>query len=276
MINATGNRMTAEIRRQSNLANAIAETQIQISSRKRIQQASDDPVASSRIAVLRQVQANEDAWSTNVSLASSLTAQADTTLQSTSDILARAKELMVAGASGNTSALDRATMAIELRDIADQLDSYQNTTTASGQLLFQTGTAMEIRLDKDVVMAPVPARNELFSVGGVNISQIVRDAATALESGNATQINTSLTAVSAGIDKIADSAAQIGLNATKIDRISEAFATRKIDVAAERSALEDTDLTTAIAELNAQTITLEAAQAAFARINRRTLFDILS
>jgi flagellar hook-associated protein 3 FlgL len=39
--------------------------------------------------------------------------------------------------------------------------------------------------------------------------------------------------------------------------------------------LEDTDLSAAIAKLNSQTITLEAAQAAFARINRRTLMDIL-
>jgi flagellar hook-associated protein 3 FlgL len=39
--------------------------------------------------------------------------------------------------------------------------------------------------------------------------------------------------------------------------------------------LEDTDLTQAIATLNAQTLTLDAAQAAFARINRRTLMDIL-
>lgn len=276
MINATGNRMTAEIRRQSNLANAIAETQTQISSRKRIQQASDDPVASARIAVLRQAQADDDAWASNVTLATSLVSQADTTMQSASDIMARAKELMVAGASGNASALDRASYALELREIADQLDSYQNTKTASGDYVFPYPPAMTMRLDKDVDMAPVPARQKLFSVNGVNISQVVRDAATALESGDTTQINASQTAVSNGVNKLADSAAQIGVNATKIDRIGEAQAARKINVASEKSALEDTDLTTAIAELNAQTITLEAAQAAFARINRRTLFDILS
>jgi flagellar hook-associated protein 3 FlgL len=39
--------------------------------------------------------------------------------------------------------------------------------------------------------------------------------------------------------------------------------------------LEDTDLTAAIARLNAQQLTLDAAQAAFARINRRSLFDLL-
>lgn len=188
MINATGNRMTAEIRRQSNLAQAIADTQTQISTQKRIQRPSDDPVASARIAVLRQAQANDDAWAANISLATSLTSQADTTMKSTSDLLVRAKELMVAGASSTASAADRATMALELRDIADELDSYQNTTSSTGQPLFASGDPLEMRLDKDVVMAPVPGRADLFEIGGVNISQMVRDAATALTSGNATQI----------------------------------------------------------------------------------------
>ena len=49
-----------------------------------------------------------------------------------------------------------------------------------------------------------------------------------------------------------------------------------IDLAAERTNLEATDISEAVAQLNAQTLTLEAAQAAFARINRRTLLDLLS
>jgi flagellar hook-associated protein 3 FlgL len=44
MINSTGNRLTMEIRRQSNLAQQIARTQIEVSTGRRIQSASDDPV----------------------------------------------------------------------------------------------------------------------------------------------------------------------------------------------------------------------------------------
>lgn len=276
MINATGNRMTAEIRRQSGLARAISETQIQVSSGKRIQRASDDPSASARLSSLRQSRANDDAWSANISLAVSLTAQADTTLKSASDLMVRAKELLIAGASGSASVSDRASMALELSDIADELDRYQATTAATGERLFGGTSAISMRLDKDVTMAPVPARAELFDVSGVNISQIVRDAASALEAGSATQIGTALTAMNSGISHIADAAAKIGLKAARIERLNESHLARAIDMEAERSSLEDTDLSQAIAQLNAQTITLEAAQAAFARINRRTLFDILS
>ena len=276
MINATGNRMTAEIQRQSGLARAISDTQIQISSGKRIQRASDDPSASARLANLRQSRANDDAWSANISLAASLTAQADTTMKSASDLIVRAKELLIAGASGSASVSDRTSMALELRDIAAELDQYQATTAATGDRLFAGTNAFSMRLDKDLTMTPVPARAELFDVAGVNISQMVRDAANALDAGNAAQIGNALTAMNSGISHLADAAAKIGLKAARIDRLNEGHLARAIDMETERSSLEDTNLSQAIAQLNAQTITLEAAQAAFARINRRTLFDILS
>lgn len=78
MINATGNRMTREIARQAKLAQDVAQTQIQLSTGKRLQRASDDPVASARVATLRTAQANNVAWDANIRLGQSLTAQADT------------------------------------------------------------------------------------------------------------------------------------------------------------------------------------------------------
>ncbi|MGB5075905.1 MAG: flagellin [Sphingorhabdus sp.] len=276
MINATGNRMTAEIRRQSDLARAISKTQTMVSTGKRLQMASDDPVASTRLSNLRQSRANDAAWSANISLAVSLASQADTTLKSSSDLMVRAKELLIAGASDSASQSDRNSMALELRDIAAELDNYQATTAATGQPLFSNGNALSMRIEKDVMIVPVPGRAELFDVAGVNVSDLVRGAATALEAGNDVQIGNALATVDAGISQLADASAKVGLKAAKIDRVNESRLARAIDMEAERSSLEDTDLSQAIAQLNAQTITLEAAQAAFARINRRTLFDILS
>ena len=184
MINATGNRMTAEIRRQSNLAQAISESQIQVSSGKRIQRASDDPSAYARLSTLRQSRANGEAWSANISLAASLAAQADTTLKGASDLMIRAKELLIAGASDSSSTSDRESMALELRDIAAELDQYQATTAATGQKLFAGTSALSMRIDDGITIAPVPGRAELFDVAGVNVSDTLRAAATALGTGD--------------------------------------------------------------------------------------------
>ena len=43
----------------------------------------------------------------------------------------------------------------------------------------------------------------------------------------------------------------------------------------QRSGLESTDITEAVARLGAKDLSLKAAQAVFARINQTSLFDIL-
>jgi flagellar hook-associated protein 3 FlgL len=251
MINSTGNRLTMEIRRQSNLAQQIARTQIEVSTGRRIQSASDDPVAAARVATIRQAQSDDSVWKANLSLGGSLTAQADGVLQTMSERLARAQELIVAGASQSLSAADRVP-------------------------LFASATPPAIRFGESTVFAPVPARADIFEIGGNAISGLVRTAATSVEGGNGTQIAASLTAIKGSVDHIADANADVGVRGARIERLRETLISRGIEYASERSTLEDTDLSEAIARLNGQTITLQAAQAAFARINSQTLFDILS
>jgi flagellar hook-associated protein 3 FlgL len=276
MINSTGNRLTMEIRRQSGLAQQIARTQIEVSTGRRIQSASDDPVAAARVATIRQAQSDDSVWKANLSLGGSLAAQADAVLQTMSERLARAQELIVAGASQSLSASDRATVGLELRGIADEIDSLAATRSSLGEPLFASAAPTAIRFGESTVFAPVPARADVFETGGSAISALVRTAATSVDSGNAAQIGTSLTAIKGSVDHIADANADVGVRGARIERLRETLTTRGIEYASERSTLEDTDLSEAIARLNGQTITLQAAQAAFARINSQTLFDILS
>ncbi len=276
MINATGNRMTMEIGRQSSLARQISDTQIRISTGRRIQRGSDDPVASVRVANIRQSQADNVTWKNNLILGGSLVSQADNILQSMSSRMARAQELMVAGTSGSFSASDRATIALELNGIATDIEGYAATASALGGPLFSSGDAVQIRFSDNAVFAPVPASADVFEMDGIALSQIVRGAATAFTSDIAGQSSISLAAIQKAVGHAADSAADIGVRGARIDGLREALELRNVEFSAERSQLEDTDLSEAIALLNAQTLTLEAAQSAFVRINRRSLFDILS
>ncbi|MBC6436481.1 flagellin-like protein [Nostoc sp. HG1] len=276
MINATGNRMTQEIQRQSKLAQRIAVSQTQISSGKRLSRASDDPVATSRVATLRQAQANDAARTGNISIGIALTGQADGILRSVSDLMARVNELTIAGANSAMPTADRNVLAAEMTAIADEIDVQSLARSVTGQPLFANGNPQIIRFGADSAFAPVPSRSALFETGGMSVAQIVRNAASAVASGNAAQIGTSITAIAGAVDHIASASASVGLNAAKLDRLQDSSALRSIMLKEERSMLEDTDLSSAIAELNAQTLTLEAAQAAFARINRRSLMDFLN
>ena len=275
MINATGNRMTQEIGRQSRLAAQIATKQAQVSTGKRLQRASDDPVATFRLANLKRTQSNDAARAANIGFAITQTAQADTQLRAVSGLLARAKELTVAGANGALSPADRGTIAAELTALADEIDAAALVKSANGEALFASSNSRIVRFDDHITFAPVPTRADAFETGGVAVSQILRDSAAAIAAGNASQIASSLTLTDGAINHVADVSAQVGISAARLERLQESSASRAISTSEERSGLEDTDLSSAIAELNGMTLTLEAAQAAFARINRRTLMDFL-
>jgi flagellar hook-associated protein 3 FlgL len=68
---------------------------------------------------------------------------------------------------------------------------------------------------------------------------------------------------------------QQGARGNRLDQLAERIESTKLQLTEERSALEDTDVTAAIAKLQAQQLTLQAAQAVFARVNQSTLFDVL-
>ncbi len=276
MINAVGNRMTREIARQQKLADQIERTQIQISSGKRLQRMSDDPVSARRIATIGTAQASLTAWNSNINSATALVSQADAALKSVSNLMTRARELTVAAANDTTSPADRATIAAELGTIADEIDSLAATRDSNGEPVFASGTARVMRFDGDISFAPVPAAADVFVIAGNSLSTGIRDAATAVAAGNKPAMGTALTARNTPIGHVADRHAALGLSAGRLERIGDGLAARGITLKDERSSVEDTDLSVAIAELNAQDLTLGAAQAAFAKINRQTLFDILN
>jgi flagellar hook-associated protein 3 FlgL len=276
MINAVGSRMMIEINRQKSLARAVSDTQVSISTGKKIQRPSDDPVAAARVDVIARAQANSKAWETNLDTGLSLNSQADTAVTGMADRMALARELVLAGSNGTLAQTDRNTIAAQLDGIADELDGLVARKSANGQPLFAPGTALSVRYDENTVFAPVPSQAQVFDVGGVSLSQMVRDAATALRSGSAPAIGASLTTLDTGVTKTADALGDIGQRGRRLQSLQEASRAHDIDLASERTDLEATDISEAVAKLNAQTLTLEAAQAAFARINRRTLLDLLS
>lgn len=276
MINATGHRMSFEIARQSTLARAVERTQIQISTGNRIQRASDDPGASSRIADIRRTQADADVWKRNIELGASLSGQADGVVRTLNERLGRAQELTIQGSTGSQPQAARDTIAAEIRAIADEIGALGQVESSLGEPLFSSYAPRAMRFASGVMFAPVPAQAAVFSYGGLPLVQHLEAIAVAVQGGGRAQLDAALTTADALVQHGAAVAATIGNAASRLERLVNANEARAIDLAVERTGLEKTDLTTAIATLNAQQLTLEAAQSAFARINRRSLIDLLS
>jgi flagellar hook-associated protein 3 FlgL len=284
MISGTRYRLTMEINRQTALSRDIARGQTEISTGKRIQAPSDDPVAAARIASIARSQANDTAFKSNLNLASALAARADTTLKSVGTALDRAGELMVQGANGTLSDADRATIALEMRSIATDIASLKDTKDRRGGQLFMSGGSLRIPVASGVSLEAVGTREDVFesvptSGGPQDIAAIVSAAADALSLSNpaarAAAVASSSDNVQAAVEHVANARGAQGALGNRIDQLVDRQADTGIQLEEERSNLESTDVTAAIAKLQSQQLTLQAAQAVFSRVNATTLFDIL-
>ncbi len=276
----TNYRLTMETNRQASLARQIARGQIEISTTRRIQAPSDDPVAAARISELGRAQANQASWKSNLDLANALAAGAETTLEATANAITRAHELMITGASGQLSPTNRAAIALELNSIADEIDGLKEARDARGNRLFMAGGSLQIPVGDGLSVTAAGSREAVFeqvptASGTLDLAYIVRNSAAALQAGDPTAMSGSITRLLAGVEHVANVRGQQGARGNRIDQLVERFETTKIELTEERSALEDTDITAAIAKIQAQQLTLDAAQAVFARVNQNTLFDIL-
>lgn len=275
MINAVGNRMTREISRQQRLASDIEKTQIQISSSKKLQRMSDDPVASRRIATITASQSSMESWRLNLTTAAGTVAQGEAVMNSVTTLIQRVNDLSMQAINGTVDENSRRTIAAEIVTIADEIDNLIGTRGSNGEPLFNTEPRV-MRFDTDSAFAPLPDVGQIFSKDDVSLSASLRDVAANIAAGDAALMGADRGVVTDWIGHIADQQASVGLAAGRLERIGASLDLRTIAVREERSGLEDTDLAEAISLLKAQDLTLSAAQASFAQINRRTLFDILS
>ncbi len=284
MISGTRYRLNQEINRQLTLGREIARAQTEISTGKRIQTASDDPVAAARVSSIARTQANETVWKSNLNLAAALAARADTALESVDTALDRVGELMVAGANGTLTDQNRATIATELRAIAAEIGSLKDVQDSRGNRIFMATSALRIPVASGLAITAADTREAVFEAvptagGPQDIAAIVTAAADALELTDPTArqaaVATSIDEVEAASIHIARSRGQQGALANRVDQLVERQADAMLQLDDERSGLESTDVTEVIAKLQSKQLTLQAAQAVFARVNATTLFDLL-
>jgi flagellar hook-associated protein 3 FlgL len=286
MINGTGYRATQQIAQQQKLSQQIARVQSDISSGKRILVASDDPVAAARVAQIRQAQADQAAWTRNVNTAQSLASQVDTSLTGIAAVFNRVKELTLAGASESVSSNDRQAMVQELNSLNTTLNNYAAAATPTGQNLFPTDAPVLVSVSDTLHLPATAQRSDVFdgiplSHGGMGtLSSIITAAAAAIATDDvATRraaADISLADVSSAVSHVSAQQSAQGLRAAQLDAAETTLVNNGTDLAGERSSLEDTDVASAVLRLNAKTLSLQAAQASFARVNRNTLFDFLS
>jgi flagellar hook-associated protein 3 FlgL len=278
MINGTRFRMDTDIARQSALAARIARGQSDIASEKRLQAASDDPAASARIAVLRRQEIDARTWAANADGAASVASRADSALAAVGILMDRARELMTRASSDTLNEADRVGITRELTGLADEIDGLSGETDAGGSRVFPTDAALRVPMGNGLTLPATTTFTDAFTVvtggGPIGIATLLRNAGAALNMGTATRA-VALTDVVAASDHISAVRGEQGIRAARIDGARDRLVSVQTDGTEERQALEATDVAGTIARIQGDQLALDAAQALFAKVNRRTLFDLL-
>ncbi|MDB5690122.1 MAG: flagellin-like protein [Sphingomonas bacterium] len=279
MISGTSTRISAEIARQSAMSRDIAKLQEQVSTGRKLTSPSEDPAGNAQLGTIRRSQADDAAFAVNTDAAAATATRADSAMFSLSTALDRVRELAVAARSATYSEGDRRIAAAELRSIADDITQMAAQKDSRGQPLFPEGNPLAIPIGEGMQVTATVSRAQLFGSGDAGLAGIVSAAADALELTDADARSaataTSLDAITAESDRVAQVHGEHGVRAARIDARREALSDRAITLTDERTAIEGADVSAAIALITAKLNTLEAAQSVFARLNRQNLFDIL-
>ena len=278
MISGTRFRLNLEIGRQTRLAQEIARGQTEIATGKRILAPSDDPIGAARASELGRAQANEETWARNVETAIALATRSETTLTSVETLIDRAKELMLAASSATLSADNRAVIAEELRGIAEEVGALRTTLDPRGEPLFRTTGALEIPVGPGLRIAAVATRADVFDSPLDIVATIEAAAAAAVEPDPATRsaaVAASLAALDDAADQVVNAHADQGVRMARLERIREALASSGLELEEQKAGIEGTNVTETVARIQSKLLNLQAAQAIFARVNSRSLFDLI-
>lgn len=297
-----GNISTSQFYDRANSAMAGLSTkadalQTQVATGKRLVAPSSDSVAYQRLRGLARDAADDVAYTANLQLASESLRQADTALDSVTDQLQRAGVLAIQARSGTQTASSRAAIAAEIDAIVDGLATLANSKDARGQYVFggaDGGAAAIRRPDGSYALAtttigPIPtgpggqtvqtgeAAARVFQVGSTDAFQVLQALSAELKAGgtDSAALGSAITDITAAGAQASMVQASLGARAARVDLEQTRLVDVGVDREEARSALEDTDITAAVIELQKTMTILSATQASFSKLQGLSLFSYL-
>jgi len=282
----------------------LNQTQLQLSTGKKMLTPSDDPAAAARIIDLNQSIKQTEQYQSNINAARQRLTLEDGVLQNAVDVLHRVKELGVQGLNATNSPSDRTAIAVEMEELNQHLVGLANTRNANGEYLFSGFKSATQAFSKNTVSGGYTyagdsnqrtiqigetrqiadgdpgsnvfgtPTNSLPTAGsGVNIFEALDRFAADMRSN--TPNSASLDDISKSLEKMLTVQSSVGTRLNVLDRQEGLNADFVINMKTVLSATEDLDYAEAISRFNLQTVSLQAAQQAFTQVKKLSLFNYL-
>jgi flagellar hook-associated protein 3 FlgL len=277
MVFITTQSLNAEIARQQRMAKEIANEQGKISTGHKINVASDNPQDWVQISLVGRQQSITTAWKDNLTFAESRAAKASTNLSDINGLMTQVTDLLVTSTSTAQGSPGREAVAQQLEGIRQTINDLLNQTDYQGQPVFDVTNPVNVPVGAGLSVESVPTRESIANdvVGSRSLDQVLADAIAAVRTGTDEERGTALNDARKALDHVIVQQSVQGVRAQRLEDIGDRLTDSALALTERRSTLEDTELTETITKLQQKLLTLEAAQSAFARISRQSLFDLI-
>lgn len=294
MITRTTNQTLMHSAQRNLQANAsrLAELQDRASTQKLITRPSDDPTATGSAMQVRGQQAAAAQYSRNIDNGNAWLNTIDSALGNSTNILRRAKDLAIQGASDTLTPAAREAIATELDGLSKDLLSQANTSVM-GRSVFAgnsnaptafdnstppafsgtAGSTVERRVGENQTVRVDADGAATFGTGATSAFQVLADMSSDLRAGLNTTAH--LTALSGSLDRVTNQRAEIGTRQAQLLRAQDLNMADKGKLEAQRSGIEDADLSKTVLDLHLQENNYQAALAITAKVLPMSLMDFL-
>ena len=277
----------------------IQETQSRIATGRNILKASDSPAVGAKISFTKDQKVLLERYNTNIDRSLNRMAQAESAIGTSVNVLQRVYELAVQARNDTNNAGDRAAIAMEIKNLRDQMVSLANTRDTNGQYIF-AGYKVDVRPfvetehgqiahkgDRGVHTLQISDNQRLSTSldgaevflrlrqedGVTDIFQSMDDMIDSLKNGQMQDIH--IDRMSVAVEHFSLQQTKLGSEMNRAEMQREVNDKRLLLMDEDISNLEDADLAKLVTDLQAKLVSRNAAQQAFVKIASDSLFNYI-
>jgi flagellar hook-associated protein 3 FlgL len=276
------------LRNLNNNMEKMTRSQEQLSSGKRINRPSDDPVGLVDSLRLRTSLTELEQYKSNAEDARSILETTDNTLNEAGSIIQRIRELTVQGATATMPQIALDAVAKEVSQLKEQLVQVGNTTIGGRYIFSGTETLTKAFDALGVFQGNTNSINYEVGIGITipvnvdgsqafgNLFTVLDDLINDLNTGNISNIsNTRLGEIDTAMDQQLQVRADIGAKTNRIEFAVNRMESQNVNLTGLLSKTEDVDMAELITRFKMQENVYNASLSAGARIVQPTLMDFL-
>lgn len=264
----------------------------QVSSGKRLERPSDDPLGTARVLSMRSYRAATEQYAKNLHVAKGTLGYTEEALGSLHEGIKRAYTLAVQGANGATDQTGRNAMAQEIKEIQDRLLQIANTRGPSGQYIFAgqsnntmpytvAGNALVFAGDSNPVVVEA-GPNETMQVNSLgepmfsNIYSQLETLKNDLLGGNVGAISgVGINDMQAAMTTVNAERGQVGAKLRQVEEYTQQYTRRVDDLTKGISDIEDVDIAQALTSYQLAQTAYEASLRVASQGFRLSLMDFI-